>query len=82
MLEAGGTSAIVLTNNIVPPANVISKASEHGVPLLLVPKDTYETALQVERIHPLLTADDTEKIDRLAALAAEHLDLDRLGTLL
>jgi len=82
VLEAGGTSAIVLTNNIVPPANVISKASEHGVPLLLVPKDTYETALQVERIHPLLTADDTEKIDRLAALAAKHLDLDRLGTLL
>ena len=82
VLEAGGTSAIVLTNNIVPPANVISKAGEHGVPLLLVPKDTYETALQVERIHPLLTADDTEKIDRLAALAVEHLDLDRLATLL
>jgi len=82
VLEAGGTSAIVLTNNIVPPANVISKASEHGVPLLLVPKGTYETALQVERIHPLLIAEDTDKIDRLTALASEHLDLDRLGALL
>ncbi len=82
VLDAGGTSAIVLTNNIVPPANVIAKASERGVPLLLVPKDTYETALQVERIHPLLTADDAGKIERLTTLAKEHLDLERLGALL
>jgi BioD-like phosphotransacetylase family protein len=82
MLDAGGTSGIVLTNNIVPPSSVVAKASERGVPLLLVPKGTYETALQVESIHPLLTADDHDKIDRLATLAAEHLDLAKLGLLL
>ena len=81
-LDAGGTSGIVLTNNIVPPSNVVAKASELRVPLLLVPKDTYETALQVERIHPLLTADDGDKIERLAALVEEHVDLSRLGAFL
>jgi len=82
VLEAGETSAIVLTNNIVPPSSVVAKASELGVPLLLVPKDTYETALQVEAIHPLLTADDEDKIERLTALVEEHVDLERLGALL
>ncbi|MFC2099981.1 DRTGG domain-containing protein [Candidatus Bipolaricaulota bacterium] len=82
MLDAGGTSGIVLTNNIVPPSSVVAKASELGVPLLLVPKGTYETALQVETIHPLITADDQDKIERLAALAAEYVDLEKLAPLL
>ena len=82
VLDAGETSGIVLTNNIVPPPNVVAKASEHGVPLLLVPKDTYETALQVERIHPLITADDQDKIEILAGLASEHIDLEKLAALL
>ncbi len=81
-LDAGGTSGVVLTNNIVPPSNVIARASELGVPLLLVPKDTYETALQVEGIRPLLTADDTDKIERLAVLVEEYVDLLRLGAFL
>ncbi len=82
VLDAGNTSAIVLTNNIVPPPNVAAKAAELGVPLLLVPKDTYETALQVEAIHPLLTANDDDKIERLTALAMEHIDLERFRALL
>ena len=82
VLEAGGTSAIVLTNNIVPPPNVIAKAAEREVPLLLVPKDTYETALQIEAIHPLLTANDADKIEQLTGLVKEHVDLARLGSLL
>jgi len=82
VLDAGGTSAIVLTNNLIPPSNVVAKAGDVGVPLLLVPKGTYEIALQIEKIHPLLTADDREKVDRLAALTAEHVDLRRLGSLL
>ena len=82
VLDAGGTSAVVLTNNIVPPSSVVAKASELGVPLLLVPKDTYETALQVEGIRPLLTADDHDKIEQLTTLVEEHVDLQRLGELL
>lgn len=81
-LDTGGTSCILLTNNIVPPPNVVSKAAAKGVPLLLVPGDTYATALQVQRLEPLLTADDQSKFDRLATMIAEHVDLDGVAALL
>jgi hypothetical protein len=74
-LEAGGTSCIVLTNNIVPPANVTAKASELGVPVLLVPTDTYATAMQVDKLEPLLTKDDDKKIEIITQLVKENVDL-------
>lgn len=80
-LEAGGTSGIVLTNNIVPPANVTSKASEQGVPILLVPSDTYETARQVDDLEPLLTKEDAEKVELLAQLVKDHVDLATIRSL-
>jgi len=82
MLDADGTSGIVLTNNIVPPPNVIAKAGGRGIPLLLVPQGTYETALQVESIQPLLTAEDEEKIARLCELVKEYVDLASVSALL
>ena len=77
-IDAGGTAGIVLTNNIIPPANVVSRAAEADVPLLLVPGDTYAVALQVERIDPLLTADDDPRIDLLEELFAENVDFGKL----
>jgi len=81
-IDAGGTAAIVLSNNIIPPASVISRAGEAGIPLLLVPGDTYAVALQVERIEPLLTANDTSKVELLRDMCREHLDLERIEKLL
>ena len=74
----GDTAGIVLTNNILPPANIISRASERGVPLLLVAADTYEAARQVDNIECLLTSDDADKIALLETLVREHVDLKRL----
>lgn len=74
-LEAGGTSCIVLTNNIVPPANVTAKASELKIPILLVPTDTYATAMQVDKLEPLLTKDDDKKIEIITRLVKENVDL-------
>jgi BioD-like phosphotransacetylase family protein len=74
-LEAGGTSCIVLTNNIVPPANVTAKASELKIPVLLVPTDTYATAMQVDKLEPLLTKDDGKKIEIITQLVEENVDL-------
>jgi BioD-like phosphotransacetylase family protein len=81
-IEAGGTSAVVLTNNILPPAQVMSKASEKRIPLLLVPGDTYSVAMQVERIEPLLTADETKKARRIHELVSEYLDIQAFAALL
>ncbi len=69
------TSGIILTNNVLPPSNITSKASERGIPLLLVPFDTYQTASQIESIDPLLTKDDTKKMDVLTQMVKEHVSV-------
>ena len=82
MMETEGTAGIVLTNDIIPPANIVAKASGHNVPLLLVSGDTYSTALQIEKIRPLLRADDTGQIDNLTALVSDHVDIGAIRKLL
>jgi BioD-like phosphotransacetylase family protein len=72
------TAGIILTGNILPPQNIISKASERNVPLLSVPSDSFQTASQVEHIEPLLTKDDADKISLWEDLAREHIDLSLL----
>ena len=72
------TSGIILTNNILPPSNIISKASELNIPLLMVFADTYQTAKQIENLEPLLTKDDAEKVDLLQQLVKKHLNLNEI----
>ena len=71
----GDTSGIILTNNILPPSNIISKASEKNIPLLMVFSDTYQTAKQIESLEPLLTREDTEKVDLLKEMVQKHVQL-------
>jgi BioD-like phosphotransacetylase family protein len=72
------TSAVLLTNNIIPPANIISKATEAGTPLLLIRYDTFEAAKQVDNLEPLITKDDLQKADLLETLIRDHLDLETI----
>ncbi len=72
----GDTSGIILTNNILPPSNIISKASEKNIPLLMVFSDTYQTAKQIEGLEPLLTREDTEKVELLKELVQKHVQLN------
>lgn len=69
---------IILTNNILPPSNIISKASEYNIPLLLVRFDTYQTAKQIDDMDPLLTKNDTEKINLLGRLMKEYLNIKEI----
>jgi len=71
----GDTSGIILTNNILPPSNIISKASEKNIPLLMVFSDTYQTAKQIESLEPLLTREDTQKVDLLKEMVQKHVQL-------
>jgi BioD-like phosphotransacetylase family protein len=71
----GDTSGIILTNNILPPSNIISKASEKNIPLLMVFSDTYQTIKQIESLEPLLTREDTEKVDLLKQMIQKHVQL-------
>lgn len=72
------TSAIILTNNILPPSNIISKASERNVPLLMVFSDTYQTAKQIESLESLLTKDDSDKVELLKSLTQKHLNIKEI----
>jgi len=73
------SAGVVLTNGILPPHSVTAKATAQGVPLLLLPGDTYQVARQIDQMDPLFKADDHRKIEILAELARKYLDLDRLG---
>jgi hypothetical protein len=72
------TSGIILTNNILPPSNIISKASERNIPLLMVFADTYQTAKQIDTLEPLLTKDDVEKVALLKQMIQKHVDLNKI----
>jgi len=73
------TVGIVITNNILPPPNILSQSEERNIPLLLVPFDTYEAARRIERIEPLLMEGDTAKIHRLEQLVRDHVNMELLG---
>ncbi|MFA5794672.1 MAG: DRTGG domain-containing protein [Candidatus Brocadiia bacterium] len=72
------SAGIILTNNIMPQSNIISKASEKNTPLLLVSQDTYQVAKQIESIEPLLAKEDSVRIDILTKLVKEHVDIKKV----
>jgi len=73
------TSAIVLTNNILPPPNILQRAEDSNTPLLLVNPDTYQVAKQMDELEPLLTRDDKGRKELLAELVKKHVDVKALG---
>jgi len=72
------SSAILLTNNVIPPNNIIAKATEMKVPLLLVPQDTYEIAKQIDKMESLITSDDTSKAQMIGDLVKANIDMDKI----
>ena len=72
------TAAIVLTNNIVPPSSILSKASEQNIPLLLVTNDTYQVAKQIDKLEALITINDIDKINFMGQLVTQYIDINSL----
>ncbi len=69
-------AGIILTNNILPPAHVISRAEERGVALLSVGMDTYQATEKINQVESLLYPNDKEKYSKLiAAVQLDVLDL-------
>jgi uncharacterized protein len=71
-------AAIILTNNILPPSNLISKAAKCEIPFLLVSADTYEIAKQIEGMESLTTKDDLGKIALIEQMVRNHVNLQAL----
>ena len=69
------SAGVVLTGNLTPPANILSKASDLNIPLLLVSEDTFRVAQHIDNMEVLISKDDTEKIDLLGQLVKKHLNI-------
>jgi BioD-like phosphotransacetylase family protein len=70
------TSCLVLTGGLYPPKPVIAKAYEVGVPILVTRHNTMEAAEMIEHLIARIDPDDTGKIDRIAQVVKQHVDLD------
>jgi BioD-like phosphotransacetylase family protein len=68
-------AAVILTNNILPSPELISKAAASETPLLIVSADTCDIVKQIEGMEALLTGHDKEKIARIEQLVRTHVDL-------
>ena len=72
------TVAVVLTGNYVPSPAVLERAEERGVPLVSVETDTVSAADGMRRLFGRLRVKDRAKIELIAQLIDEQVDLDRL----
>jgi len=72
------TSCIIVTNNIVPAANILARASEANIPLLLVPEDTYQVVRQIDGMDNIVSKNETDKINILQKLAEDFIDMEKI----
>lgn len=76
-LESNATG-ILLTNNVLPPTNIITLANEKNIPMLLVSADTFAASRRIGKLETLLTSDNTQMVGLLSNMAEKYLDIDRL----
>jgi len=68
----------MLTNNILPPPNVISKANDRNIPLLLVSMDTFNASAKFGHLETLLTRDNEDTLRMLSQMAEKYINMDRI----
>jgi hypothetical protein len=69
---------LILTGNLMPAQDVLHRAVEMGVPVVLVPYDTLQTVERIERFFGKGRLAHREKLARFKALLSEHFDFKRL----
>jgi BioD-like phosphotransacetylase family protein len=72
------TAALVLTGNFRPSPQVIDRAEERSVPLILVPDDTLTTVDRAERLFGRVRFHQEPKLQRFAELMDAHFNFARL----
>jgi BioD-like phosphotransacetylase family protein len=72
------THCLILTGNLRPVPEVLRRAEEAGVPVLLVRGNTMETVQAIETVFGKTRLGQTAKLEQFAALMEEHFDFERL----
>jgi BioD-like phosphotransacetylase family protein len=62
----------------LPPQNILAKADEKKIPVLLVPIGVYETAKQIEALTPLITSKNTDEIALMEKLVKENVKVEEI----
>ncbi|PKN34375.1 MAG: hypothetical protein CVU61_09385 [Deltaproteobacteria bacterium HGW-Deltaproteobacteria-19] len=74
----GDTSCVLLTGSIKPPADLMTRAQDLGIPMLLVSMDLVSAAKKIDQIEPLLVADDPVRISLLEDLVRKNVRMEAL----
>lgn len=69
------TSCLVLTGGMYPAKQVVAKAYEKGVPILLTQYDTLETSEMIDHLIARIDPEDAKKIECIKRLVKESVDL-------
>lgn len=77
-LESPGVNCLLLTGGLEPPATILSKAEDRGVPVLVVDTDALTTINEVEKLIQRGRAPDEEMVELVAELLRNHADVDEL----
>ena len=77
-LEAPGVKTIILTGGHRPPAAVLGKAKEKGVPVMLVNGDTLSVVDRAEDVVHTGRTRDEKTVSLMRDLLFEHTDVDSL----
>ncbi len=72
------TKCMVLTGHLRPVPEVLRRAEEIGIPVLLVRGNTMETVEAIERVFGKTRLGQSAKLEQFEALLAEHFDFERL----
>ncbi len=74
-------AGLLLTSGIEPDARVMKlgeRALETGLPILLVPDDTYLTVSKLQSFNPEVPWDDLDRVESVMDFMARHMDTDWL----
>ena len=72
------TSCLILTGNMAPLPNVLNRALEVKVPIVLVKEDPVHTLEALEGVLDIAKFSHIKKVERLGQLLEQHLDLEPL----
>ncbi len=73
-----GTQCLILTGHLHPLPEVLRRAEEIGIPVLLVRENTMEAVETVERVFGKTRLGQSAKLEQFEALLEEHFDFERL----
>jgi hypothetical protein len=76
------TRCLILTGNLRPMPEVLRRAEEIGVPVLLVRQNTLETVESIERVFGKTRLGQETKLQQFESLFAAHFDFERLYRLM